>query len=113
MDFKKTLGMMKQQYNRGSSWIGILLSFGIITANIKLFEGFIMPIIPSGIPFQWTYPFAIMLYVFGCYIIGIIDEHWGIWGHENNYVWAKSVSPMSREMFDDIKDIKEMVKNGR
>ena len=35
-----TLALIKQRYTRGSSWTQILLSFGIITANAKLFEDF-------------------------------------------------------------------------
>lgn len=108
---KRTLAKVKQEFTRGSGWIGILISFGVITANIKLFEDALIPLIPNGIPYQWLYPLAIVGYVFACYLIGLIDEHWGIWKHENDYTW--NVSPYSQAMWDDIKACKEMLKNDR
>ena len=35
-----TLALFKQRYMRGTSWTVMLLNFGIITANAKLFEDF-------------------------------------------------------------------------
>jgi len=34
------LALFKQRYTRGTSWTQIVLNFGIITANAKLFEDF-------------------------------------------------------------------------
>jgi hypothetical protein len=69
-DLKKDFATIKQQFTRGSGWIGILISFGVITANIKLFENALMPLMPKGFAFQWLYPFAIIGYVIACYLIG-------------------------------------------
>ncbi|GAB6286779.1 MAG: hypothetical protein STSR0009_29820 [Methanoregula sp.] len=34
------LALFKQRYTRGTSWTQIVLNFGIITANAKLFKDF-------------------------------------------------------------------------
>jgi len=37
-----SLALFKQRYARGTSWTRIVLNFGIITANAKLFEYFLL-----------------------------------------------------------------------
>ncbi|MDD5024312.1 MAG: hypothetical protein PHF57_02495 [Methanoregula sp.] len=51
------LALFKQRYTRGTSWTQIVLNFGIITANAKLFEDFFW------IHFGLTLPMVIALSV--------------------------------------------------
>lgn len=36
---------IKMLYSRGSSWSGYIVNIGVVTANIKLFEGVIIDLI--------------------------------------------------------------------
>jgi hypothetical protein len=100
------LALFKQRYVRGTSWTQILLNFGIITANAKLFEDFFW------IHFGLTMPEVIVLsvpgYVIVCYLIGHYDEKVGFWQVENNLSYR--FSPYSDEMRKDIREIKERLK---
>ena len=76
------LALFKQRYTRGTSWTQILLSFGIITANAKLFEDFFQ--IHFGLSLIMVIAIAAPAYVIICYIIGHIDESTGFWQAEND-----------------------------
>jgi len=102
---RRRLTTLKMRYARGSSWIGIILTLGIITANLKLFEPFIVSLLPSWFHMQWLYLIAVPGYFVACYLIGWIDERKGIWKNENSYGWE--VSPESMEMIQTIRLMKE------
>jgi len=99
------LALFKQRYTRGTSWTQIVLNFGIITANAKLFEDFFL------IHFGMTLPVVIALsvpcYIIVCYIIGHYDEKSGFWQIENNLTYR--FTPYSEEMLNNIRDIKKMM----
>lgn len=102
------LALFKQRYVRGASWTQIMLNFGIITANAKLFEDFFW------VYFGLTMPEVIALsvpgYVIICYLIGHYDERIGFWQVENNLSYR--FSPYSDEMRRDIREIKQQLKKG-
>jgi hypothetical protein len=111
MSIKKTLGKAKQQFNRGATWINMpITTMGILTANIKLFEGAIVGFgYPSGM--LWLlYVMCGPAYVAGCYLIGLIDDIFGIWREENNYSWE--VTPIAMELCEDVKKIKDKLGMG-
>ena len=97
------LALFKQRYTRGTSWTQIVLNFGIITANAKLFEDFFW------IHFGLTIPEVIILsipcYIIVCYLIGHYDEKSGFWQIENNLSYR--VTPYSDEMLTAIREIKQ------
>ena len=101
-----SLALFKQRYVRGTSWTQIVINFGIITANAKLFEDFFW------IHFGLTMPEVIVLsipsYVLICYLIGHYDEKIGFWQIENNLSYR--FSPYSDEMLKNIREIKEHLK---
>jgi hypothetical protein len=108
---RRRLTTLKMRYARGSSWLGIILSIGIITANLKLFEPFILGFLPSWIPMQAVILSSIPGYFIACYLIGWVDEKKGIWKHENTYGWE--VSPESMELISSIRTIREYVDEQR
>jgi hypothetical protein len=85
--------------------VSIIISVLVITANIKLFEGFIIPMLPTWIAVQWLYAIAIIGYPVACWIIGYADQRWGIWSEENN--WTFYTSPWSKEILEAARIIKE------
>jgi hypothetical protein len=100
------LALFKQRYTRGTSWTQILLNFGIITANAKLFEDFFY--IHLGLTLPMVIILAIPVYIAACYIIGHFDEKSGFWQIENNLNYR--VTPLSEEMLKNIREIREKVK---
>ena len=104
---RRSLTTLKMRYSRGSSWIGIFLNLGIITANLKLFEPFIVSFLPPWLPMQALILLSIPAYFITCYLIGLVDEKKGIWKNENSYGWE--VSPESMEMIQGIREIREYV----
>ena len=92
------LALFKQRYTRGTSWTQIVLNFGIITANAKLFEDFF------SVHLGMTLPMVIALAV-PCYIIGHYDERSGFWQIENNLNYR--FTPYSEEMLTSIREIKK------
>jgi hypothetical protein len=99
------------RYARGSSWIGIILTLGIITANLKLFEQFIIGFLPAWLPMQAVIVGSIPAYFGACYIIGWIDEKKGIWKSENTYGWE--VSPESMELITSVRMMREYIEEQR
>ncbi len=102
---RRRLTTLKMRYARGSSWIGIILTLGIITANLKLFEDFIIPFLPAWLPMQAVIVGSVPVYFGACYLIGWIDERKGIWKNENSYGWE--VSPESMELITTIRMMRE------
>lgn len=97
------LALIKQRYTRGTSWTQILLSFGIITANAKLFEDFFS--IHLGLTLPLVIAIAIPCYVIVCYVIGHVDETTGFWQAENDLGYR--VTPMSQELLDTVREIRQ------
>jgi hypothetical protein len=97
------LALFKQRYTRGTSWTQIVLNFGIITANAKLFEDFFW--IHLGLTIPEVIVLAVPCYIIVCYIIGHYDEKSGFWQIENNLSYR--VTPYSDEMLTAIREIKQ------
>jgi len=101
-----SLALFKQRYVRGTSWTQIVLNFGIITANAKLFEDFFW--IHLGLTMPEVIALSIPGYVIICYLIGHYDEKIGFWQVENNLSYR--FSPYSDEMRRDIREIKDQLR---
>jgi len=102
-----TLALFKQRYTRGTSWTQIVLNFGIITANAKLFEDFFS--IHLGMTLPMVIALSVPCYILVCYIIGHYDEKSGFWQIENNLNYR--VTPYSEEMLTSIREIKKRLEN--
>jgi hypothetical protein len=101
------LALFKQRYTRGTSWTQIVLNFGIITANAKLFEDFFL--IHLGMTLPVVIALSVPCYILVCYIIGHYDEKSGFWQIENNLTYR--FTPYSDEMLNNIRDIKKMMEH--
>ncbi len=101
--FLYNFALFKQRYTRGTSWTQILLNFGIITANAKLFEDFFY--IHLGLTLPMVLALAVPCYILLCYIIGHYDEKIGFWQLENNLSYR--FTPYSEEMLNNIREIKK------
>jgi hypothetical protein len=108
---RRRLTTLKMRYARGSSWVGIILTLGIITANLKLFEPFIVTLLPSWLPMQAVIIGSVPVYFGACYLIGWIDEKKGIWKSENTYGWE--VSPESMELIASVRMMREYIEEQR
>jgi glucose-6-phosphate-specific signal transduction histidine kinase len=97
------LALFKQRYTRGTSWTVMLLNFGIITANAKLFEDFFY--IHLGLTLPMVIAIAIPVYIIACYLIGHFDEKSGFWQIENDLNYR--VTPLSDEMLTHIREIRK------
>lgn len=109
MDLRMWLAGEKQYFTRGSSYVNIIISILVITANIKLFEGFIIPLLPGWFSVQWLYLIAVVGYPICSRMIGYFDLKQGIWSHENN--WMYFASPWSNEILINCRMIPEMKKD--
>ena len=98
---RKILGRNKRRYARGTEYAGVLL---LLTANAKLFQEFFNSI---GVGLIGGFFLLAVLYGFGCWIAGFIDEFWGIWKEENDHSWV--VTPMADKLCKDVEDIKRML----
>jgi hypothetical protein len=99
------LALFKQRYTRGTSWTQIVLNFGIITANAKLFEDFFL--IHLGLTLPMVIALSVPCYIIVCYVIGHFDEKSGFWQIENNLNYR--VTPYSEEMLTSIREIKKQL----
>jgi hypothetical protein len=99
------LALFKQRYTRGTSWTQIVLNFGIITANAKLFEDFFS--IHLGLTLPMVIALSVPCYILICYIIGHFDEKSGFWQIENNLSYR--FTPFSEEMLTGIREIKKQL----
>lgn len=99
------LALFKQRYTRGTSWTQILLNFGIITANAKLFEDFFL--IHLGLTLPAVIALSVPCYILGCFLIGYYDERSGFWQTENNLNYR--FTPYSEEMLTGIREIRRML----
>jgi len=106
MTIRTILVYFKQCYGRSMGYFGYVTQFLIITANIKLFEGYI---IDTGLTILQSILIAIPLFLFGNLIIGHLDLKYGIWREENNFSWE--VTPMAKELCESMKRI-EVKLNG-
>lgn len=100
-----SLALFKRRYTRGTSWTQIVLNFGIITANAKLFEDFFR--IHLGMTLPVVIALAVPCYVIVCYLIGHYDEKSGFWQTENNLSYR--FTPYSEEMRNDIRAIRRVM----
>jgi hypothetical protein len=100
MTIRGMLVYAKQCYSRSMGYFGYVTQFLIITANIKLFEIYIVDI---GISILQAILIAIPLFLFGNLIIGHIDLKYGIWREENNFTWE--VTPMAHDLCAGVKRI--------
>jgi hypothetical protein len=101
------LALFKQRYTRGTSWTQIVLNFGIITANAKLFEDFFY--IHLGMTLPMVIALSVPCYIIVCYIIGHYDEKSGFWQIENNLNYR--VTPYSEEMLTSIREIRKRMEH--
>lgn len=104
-DLLTQFALFKQRYTRGTSWTQILLNFGIITANAKLFEDFFY--YTFGLTLIEVIILSVPVYVSLCYAIGRVDERIGFWQIENNLSYR--FSPLSEEMLRDVKKTRQDV----
>lgn len=102
-DFLYELALFKQRYTRGTSWTQILLNFGIITANAKLFEDFFS--IHLGLTLPEVIAISIPVYIIFFFVIGYYDERSGFWQIGNNLSYR--FMPLSEEMLTHIREIRK------
>ena len=91
------LARMKVRQTRGSTWLSLLISIGVITANIKLF----FPKAGLGM-----YIIVAIAWVVATTIIGFADEFKGIWKREMDYS-TKVINPVFARIDEGVKKLLE------
>ena len=91
------LARMKVRQTRGSAWLSLLISIGVITANIKLF----FPEASLG-----TYIVVGIVWVAATTIIGFADEFKGIWKREMDYS-TKVINPVFARIDEGVQELLE------
>jgi len=98
------LSKIKAYQARGSGWIQIVMSFGIITANIELFKEYL----PAGVSVPEAIFISGVIYLFGTVFLGWFDARYGIWGREAGV--SSMVNVRWREMYEKVNEIHQEMK---
>jgi hypothetical protein len=100
---------VKYRISRGQSWVVYLKDAVYVYIAILALEDLLKRF---GIvdPALIKYLLIIMVpgYFLGCYIIGWLDEHWGIWKMESVY-GSKDLNPYMERLNEMVKEIHEAV----
>jgi hypothetical protein len=99
---REFLGRNKRRYARGVEYTSILL---LVSANAKLFEDFFR--IHFGIDIIGAFLIIGVLFIFGCWILGFLDEQYGIWREENDHSIA--VTPKLETLCQNVDQIKKIL----
>lgn len=106
MRIRETLAWGKFLYQRGSSWISIILGFASIATMVKVYEDFFR--IQMGMSIQAVLAIVIPFYLVICVIIGYADYKIGIMKDESNVGYY--TSPVANRMSQEISEILKIVK---
>lgn len=101
----------KYRVGRGQSWVIYFKDVIYVYIAVLALEDLLRRFGISD-PNLIKYLIIIMvpIYFLGCYIIGWLDEHWGIWKLESVY-GSKNLNPFLERLNSDIKEIhNEVVK---
>jgi hypothetical protein len=93
---------LKAYQARGGAWMQLIMTFGIITANIALFKDSLGTV---GLDVTHAIFFAALLYAGGTITIGYLDARYGVWGNE--LAISSNLNPVIRGISEDVKEIKE------
>ncbi len=104
-DWKMKGGKFLNRYGNGNALINIFKDFLFIIG---------MGGILIGMRLNWSlWIFFILglLWFIGCYTLGFWNEFFGFWGKQNIHsTGSKEIQPIFSEMRDDIKTIKQKIK---
>jgi len=102
--WKQKVARFKARQARGGTWTQSLLNFGIISANVKLFQSLYEP---YGVSLAVMMVVGAILYILITMVMGYIDENWGIWQEENAY--NSNLNPVTRDILGTARDIRNKV----
>lgn len=92
----RKIAKVKARQTRGGSWVQFIVNIGSFAAIFKLlFEG-------SGVSIEMTLLIGAALYFGSTYVLGYIDENYGVWEHENAY--NASMNPSTIRILNNISD---------
>lgn len=103
---REFIAMGKMFYQRGSSWVSIIMSFTSIAVLVKLYEQFFL--IHLGMTISTVLAIAVPSYVVVCGIIGYLDFKLGIMRAEADVGYR--AAPLSDKMRTDIEEILRLLK---
>jgi hypothetical protein len=102
---KTFFGKLKAYQARGGAWMQLIMTFGIVTANIALFKDYLAY---YGIDVLHAIVFAGVLYICGTILVGFLDAKYGVWGNE--LAINSNLNPVIRGISEDVKEIKGKLK---
>jgi hypothetical protein len=100
-ELKDVVGREKRRYGRGAEYAGIFL---LISINAKAFQGYFDAV---GIGLLGGFVALGIIYFILCWIVGYIDERWGIWREENQHSWI--LVPIFVSLCKNVEEIKKSV----
>lgn len=101
------LAKAKTYYIRGTTWTSFIFQIGIVTANLKLLEGAIIPMLPDWLPMQALYVLTVPSYFVGHWFLGYVDFKLGIWKSEGNFAFMETV-PIAMDQYVAVIDTKKL-----
>jgi len=100
-DWRDTLGIILNRYQRGNELLNILQDPLMLLGIGSIMIGVTLDFIPT-----WTLPIIGVLWVWVCYTLGYLDEKYGFWKNQQKHL-AGTINPVLKEVWEDVKEIKE------
>jgi hypothetical protein len=99
----------KYRISRGQSWVAFFKDAVYVYIAILALEDLLKRFgIVDPILIKYLLIIMVPLYFLGCYIVGLLDERWGIWKMES--VWgSRELNPFMERLNEMIKEIHESV----
>lgn len=99
---KWTVVKVRNRIARGQSWLYYVKDIAYVFILIYFIEDIFKRFnIYDPVLFKFMYVLFPIMYFVGCYVIGFLDEHWGIWKLESVF-GSKEVNPFFEEMDEKL-----------
>lgn len=92
---------LKVRLNRGQSWVDFIKNFVYVLLGLRLILDAVKEFGYSIKEFAFLYFVLPILYLFAIYILGYLDEKYGIWKQEAVY-GSKNLNPWNQELMNKI-----------
>ena len=105
--YAKKFAKFNLRFGRGNGH----LSFGItiikLTAYYSLIREPFREIFGINLPVQWGF-IGSFIYLFACYLVGLLDEKLGFWKQETQYN-TEELNPTFKKMLENQNEIKKIL----
>ncbi len=100
---------IKARIGRGQGWLYYIKDIAYVFLTLYFIEDILRKFgLDNPLLFRYLYILVPIGYFIACYIIGFLDEKYGIWKMEAVY-GSKDLNPYNQEMRDEVHKIYEKV----